>query len=186
VHDRVCWTLANGRRWIFADVRRFGILVPVELCGPGATPELLSGLGPEPLGPEFTAGYLHGLSRGRSKPVKNLLLDQRTVAGLGNIYVNETLFLARVHPARPAGRLSQGDCEQIVRSVRQVLGDAIDAGGTTISDYRTVDGSEGRFAIQLCVYGRAGEPCPRCGIEARVNRQVLGGRSTFWCPVCQR
>ncbi|PZN10201.1 MAG: bifunctional DNA-formamidopyrimidine glycosylase/DNA-(apurinic or apyrimidinic site) lyase [Bacillota bacterium] len=140
-------------------------------------------LGPEPLGPQFGPGALARRLAGRRAPVKAVLLDQRVVAGLGNIYADEALFRARIDPRRAAGSLAPGEVARLVRSIRAVLRDALAAGGTTFSDYRDGLGREGAFAPRLAVYGRAGRPCRRCGTPIATTR--LAGRTTHFCPSCQ-
>ncbi|ADU50544.1 formamidopyrimidine-DNA glycosylase [Thermaerobacter marianensis DSM 12885] len=148
-----------------------------------ALPEGLRTLGPEPLSRRFTAAELARRLAGRRAPVKSLLLDQRAVAGVGNIYADEALFRARIHPARPAGELSPAEVARLVRALRRVLREAVAAGGTTFSDYRDGLGREGRFARRLAAYGRQGEPCLRCGTPIATLR--LGGRTAHFCPRCQ-
>jgi len=175
--------LSGGKALLFQDVRRFGGLTLVvdrnlDDC------EQIKALGLEPLSPAFTPQKLHALLQGSKRPVKNLLMDQSCIAGLGNIYTTEALFRAGIHPARRTDRVSRGESRRLCRAIRQVLRESIAAGGTTISDYRLADGSLGQFALRLRVYGREGEPCRRC--RAPIARLVLSGRSTFFCPKCQR
>ena len=180
-HDHVDVVLSSGLAVRLRDPRRFGSLhVAAE---PGAHP-LLANLGPEPLGGRFDGGYLFRVSRRRTVSIKELLLNSRIVAGIGNIYANEALFAARVHPRTAAGRLGRLRLQRIADAVRAVLQRAIDTGGTTLRDYRTPGGDPGLFSIELAVYGRAGRPCPRCGAAIRSFRQ--SGRSSFHCPRCQR
>lgn len=164
------------------DARRFGSvdLVPTASLAEWSA---VAALGPEPLGPQFTADHLERAFAGRSAPVKPLLLDQRIVAGLGNIYVCEALHLAGIAPTRPAGAISRPRLARLEEAVRAVLAAAIEAGGSTLRDYARPDGELGYFAKQWRVYGREGEACA-CG--AAVRRSVDGGRSTFWCPACQK
>jgi len=185
-HDHVEWILDGGRAWRFNDVRRFGMLQPLALPSPGEDPAELVGLGPEPLDAAFTGAHLRTVAGRRTCPVKNLLMDQSVVAGVGNIYAAEALFVAGVHPARKAGRIGRQRWARLADAVRQVLRDAIICGGTTIRDFRGVDGTEGQFRGCLNVYGRAGQSCTRCGDAGRVRRIVMAGRSTFYCPRCQR
>ena len=145
---------------------------------------LLVGLGPEPLGEGFDAAYLHGRARGRRAPVKSFVMDARVVVGVGNIYASEALHLASIHPLRAAGRVSRARLERLVTAVRQVLGDAIVAGGTTLRDFTNGVGEPGYFRQRLRVYGRAGEPCEGCGEPIR--QRVIGQRSSFYCIRCQR
>ncbi len=180
--DRVAWTLTARRQLRLQDVRRFSIVDCFPQ--PEPIPEYLKRLGPEPLGKRFTADYLIRVFQGRVRPVKNALLDQTIVAGLGNIYVNEALFAAGIRPERPAGSLRRGEASRLLRAIRNVLRAALEAGGSTIHDFRLPDGSEGSFAQQLAVYGRTGKACPRCKHPIRQSR--LGGRGTFFCPNCQK
>jgi formamidopyrimidine-DNA glycosylase len=145
-----------------------------------------AGLGPEPLGPGFDAEQLAAAFAGKRQTVKVTLLDQRVVAGLGNIYVCEALYRAGIAPERPAGTLKPKEIGGLVEAVRLVLQEAIEAGGSTLRDYRNADGDLGYFQHAFRVYGREGEPCltPRC--RGTVHRIVQAGRSTFFCPVCQR
>jgi formamidopyrimidine-DNA glycosylase len=186
VHDRVVWQLADGRSWRFLDVRRFGSVQVCNWPADGADPAALAGLGPEPLGSEFGGDVLHAATRGRSRPIKDLIMDQSILVGVGNIYASEALFRAGIPPQRSGRRLGRTGCERLAVAIRDVLAEAIAAGGTTIADFRAVDGSEGQFAVHLRVYGRAGEACLRCGPAARIRRIVQSGRSSFFCPRCQR
>ena len=181
-HDHLLIETGTGRRLALNDPRRFGFL---DLWRSEALDDYppFAVMGPEPLGPDFTGAYLHGALAGRSAPIKAMLLDQRIVAGLGNIYVCEALHLARIAPARAAGQIALPRLERLAVAVREVLGLAIEAGGSTLRDYARPDGELGYFSKQFLVYGREGEPC-RCG--GTVRRRVESGRSTFWCPRCQR
>ena len=181
-HDHLDLELSDGRVLRFNDSRRFG----AALWWPGTQPShvLLRHMGPEPFAEEFNAGYLFVRSRGRSAPVKNFLMDGRVVVGVGNIYAVEALFRAKIRPMRPAGRVTRAEYEALVRAVRAVLSDAIEAGGTTFRDFRGTDGEPGYFAQKLLVYDRGGEPCLKCGTAIR--RLVIGQRSSFYCPRCQR
>lgn len=185
-HDRLVWTLSDGQHWRFQDIRRFGMAVICHLAKPGAEPTILAHLGPEPLGVAFTADYLIAAFKTHTRPIKNALLDQRLVAGLGNIYVNEALFDARISPLRPSDTLTRAECERLIVAVKKVLSASLESGGTTISDFKSVDGSEGKFALHLSVYGRENLPCPRCGSSHTIRRLVQAGRASFHCPGCQR
>ena len=187
-HDHVCWTLDNGQELRFCDPRRFGSVRVTRLEGPGADPSELAHLGPEPMSSKFNADTLFCELRNRKAPVKNLLLDQTLVAGIGNIYANEALYVSRIHPLTQGGRLGKRRCARLVAAVKNVLDDAISCGGTTIRDFQGLNGDEGHFATCLNVYGREGETCPRCGdgSGAEIRREVSAGRSTYFCPKCQR
>jgi formamidopyrimidine-DNA glycosylase len=180
-HDHLLIETAR-HRLALNDARRFGSIDLVRTDELAEWPPFAA-LGPEPLGPDFTAARLVRAFDGRVAPVKALLLDQRIVAGLGNIYVCEALFLAGIAPHKPAGQIARARLARLVETIREVLCAAIEAGGSTLRDYARPDGELGYFAKQWRVYGREGEPCA-CG--GKVERRVDGGRSTFWCPRCQR
>ncbi len=173
--------VSGGQACRYEDPRRFGMFLPLVPDGPAAA--FLDRLGPEPLGPAFTVDHLVAAFAGRRRAVKELLLDQALVAGLGNIYVVEVLHRARVAPWRAGGACDRATCRRIVRATRSVLRAAIRCGGTTLVDHHALDGSTGRFARALRVYGREGACCARCG--ARIARATQGGRSTYSCPGCQ-
>ena len=156
---------------------------------PTATAEdhkLLSVLGPEPLGNDFHEQHLIDAFKGKNTPVKSALLDQGIVAGLGNIYVCEALYRGKVSPRRKAGQISSARVSGLVPIIRQVLQDAIDAGGSSLRDFRQADGELGYFQHSFDVYGREGEPCRTEGCSARIKRITQSGRSTFYCAQCQR
>ena len=182
-HDHVVFETGNGRTVAFNDARRFGSLDLVSTDAVDAHP-LLAGLGPEPLGPEFNAALLGRVFAGRAAPVKAILLDQRVVAGLGNIYVCEALNCARLHPARLGGKVPKAKLAPLADAVRTVLESAIAAGGSSLRDHAAPDGTLGYFQKTFRVYGREGEPCPRDGHA--IERVVQSGRSSFFCPNCQR
>ncbi len=181
-HDHVIFTTQEGHRIVFTDPRRFGLLALACTADLPRHP-LLAGIGPEPLGPDFTAAYLARRVAGRIAPVKALLLDQRIVAGIGNIYASEALHRARLHPQREGGSLSRSEVAALVRSLRATLKEAIAAGGSSLRDHIGVDGVLGLFQKAWRVYGRAGAPCGTCGGE--IVRAVQSGRSSFFCPTCQ-
>ena len=182
-HDHLVLETDAGVRLALNDARRFGSVDLVAIDTLDAWPPFAA-LGPEPLGSSLTGAVLAAAFAGRAAPIKALLLDQRIVAGLGNIYVCEALNLARIKPAKPAGQVAHAALERLVAAIRAVLIAAIEAGGSTLRDYARPDGQLGYFAKQWRVYGRAGEACP-CG-RGMVMRYADGGRSTFWCPRCQR
>ena len=181
-HDHLSLTLKDGKRVVLNDPRRFG---GVDLMAPGDEPEhrLLKGMGVEPLGNRFDGAYLHARARGRRSSVKAFLLDQRIVAGIGNIYAVEALFAAGISPLRAAGRIGGRRFAALAESVREVLSRAIAAGGTSLRDHVQPGGELGYFARELLVYGRDGEPCGGCG--GPVRHVVQTGRSSFYCPRCQ-
>jgi formamidopyrimidine-DNA glycosylase len=179
-HVRVLFSLDDGRQVRFSDPRKFGRLV-LTSDPQGA----LGGLGPEPLDEDFAAGQLEEMLARRRGRVKPLLLNQRFLAGLGNIYADEALWRAGVHPLRRADTLTAGEAQRLYQAIRSVLQAAIDSGGTTLADaaYQQPDGRLGEFAGRLAVYGRAEQPCPRCG--AGIERITVGQRGTHYCPQCQ-
>ncbi len=181
-HDHLDVELDSHQILRYHDPRRFGLILVAQADADGRIAEL-GELAPEPLSPDFTAEYLFNLSRNRTIPIKNFIMDQRRVVGVGNIYASESLFRTRIRPTCKTGSLTMKQCRLLVAIIKEVLSEAIAAGGTTISDFHGVDGSEGAFFRQLLVYGRSGDPCPECGTP--IEKIVLGGRSTFYCPKCQ-
>jgi formamidopyrimidine-DNA glycosylase len=186
-HEHLELTLRSGGgeafRLTYADPRRFGFieLLPTEEA---ARSPRLGHLGPEPLRGELTAGELKARLAGKKTPLKSALLDQRVVAGLGNIYVCEALFRAGLSPKRQAGSVGEGRSAALTEAIHAVLAEAIEAGGSTLRDYAGADGEKGSFQQRFDVYDREGEACRRCGAE--VKRLVQSGRSTFYCSACQR
>jgi formamidopyrimidine-DNA glycosylase len=181
LHDHVDIRLEGGACLRYHDPRRFGSMH--FATAPERHP-LLEHIGPEPLGETFTPEYLWHCARGRRVAIKLHLMNSRVVAGIGNIYANEALFRAGIHPARQAGRVARNRFEPLVRSIRAVLDDAIVQGGTTLRDFSGSDGRPGYFQLALDVYDRAGQPCRRCGTPIRMR--VLGQRATYYCGACQR
>jgi formamidopyrimidine-DNA glycosylase len=179
-HDHVVFLTEDGVRIVFNDPRRFGYM---QMFAEGA-PDPFGLLGPEPLSNAFSGPVLHGALKGRRSPIKSALLDQAIVAGLGNIYVCEALFMSGISPRRLAMNVSRQKCDDLASAVRDVLSAAIEAGGSTLKDYAKTDGSLGYFQHSFRVYGREGSPCAIC--EASVQRIVQSGRSTFFCSNCQR
>lgn len=182
-HDHVIFTLDNGLHLRFRDPRRFGAIAAVEAAGLQQH-ALLTHLGVEPLSEDFTAEYLFGRSRKSKKPVKNFIMNQQVLVGVGNIYASEALFLAGIYPMRAAGRISLGRWQRLQATIQQVLQEALALGGTTIDDFRNSDGSSGYFQQKLRVYGRKGEACLKC--QNTIRAETLAGRSTFYCPKCQK
>lgn len=182
-HEHVRFFFGDGVSLRYRDPRRFGYAGLLPLNGWQQHP-WFKHLGPEPLGGEFTAEYLTGCCKKRKSPVKQVLMDASIVAGIGNIYACEVLFRARIHPARAAMRISNIRLQRLFLMIHQVLREAIDAGGSSISDFVHVNGKPGYFAYDFNVYGRAGKPCTQCG--KAIVRTVQSGRGTFYCPQCQR
>ena len=177
-HDHLVFRLEDGQEWRFRDQRKFGRAYLVD-----DPAQIVGRLGPEPLSPAFTASHLAVVLAGRRAPIKSLLLDQRIVAGIGNIYADESLYRARIHPLIEGGALDEAQREALVGAVRMVIQEALLEMGTTLRDYRRPDGSLGNFQNRLQVFRRTDEPCPSCG--APIRRIVVGGRSTHFCPVEQ-
>ena len=181
-HDHLLLETEAGHVLALCDPRRFGSVDLVDTAALDVWPQFAA-LGPEPLGPDFTAAHLRRAFAGRSAAVKQMLLDQRIVAGLGNIYVCEGLFRARIDPRKPAGTVSLAALKRLVPEVVAVLEESILAGGSSLRDYAQPSGQLGYFAKQFDVYGREGEPCACGGVVTRI---VQGGRSSWYCPQCQK
>jgi formamidopyrimidine-DNA glycosylase len=184
-HDHVVLHMGNGARVTFNDARRFGAM---DLFPTGMDQDhpLLAVLGPEPLGNSFDETYLVSRLKGRMTPIKSALLDQRIVAGLGNIYVCEVLYRAGISPLRKAGQISAARVASLVPMIREVLAEAIAAGGSSLRDYRQADGELGYFQHRFRVYDHEGDPCPTPDCKSSILRVVQSGRSSFYCPRCQR
>lgn len=184
-HDHVVFHMENGARITFNDPRRFGAMDLLDTATADSH-KLLSGIGPEPLGNSFDEAYLAAALKGRNAPIKSVLLDQKTVAGLGNIYVCEALYRAGISPKRKAGNLSMARARKLVPIIRDVLNEAIEAGGSSLKDFRQADGDLGYFQHNFAVYGREGETCRTPDCNTPITRLVQSGRSSFYCPTCQR
>ena len=184
-HDHVILTLDDGTVVRFNDPRRFGLIDYLERGAVGIHP-LLAGMGPEPLEPGFDGAYLDGALAGKLTPIKAALLDQRIVAGLGNIYVCEALYRAGLSPRRLAATVAGARAGRLAAAIRDVLGEAIEAGGSSLRDYVQANGELGYFQHRWAVYGREGEPCSGCNCAEGVRRIVQSGRSTFFCAKRQR
>lgn len=180
-HDHIDWHMSSGKVLRYHDPRRFGALLWVA---PGETSSHLSHLGPEPLTDDFDEDHLFNRSRGKSQAVKTFIMDGKVVVGVGNIYANESLFLAGIRPQTPAGKISKARYRKLSAIIKQVLAAAIEQGGTTLRDFVGGDGKPGYFAQQLYVYGRAGESCKICQTKLKEIRQ--GQRATVYCPACQK
>jgi len=184
-HDHVIIETDAPATIVFTDHRRFGLMLLLETATLEQHP-LFDGLGVEPLSKRFTAAYLGKVLEGRRTPIKSALLDQRTLAGLGNIYVCEALFRAGISPKRSASKVDRARSLRLTRAIRSTLRQAIKAGGSSLRDYAHTDGALGEFQHRFAVYDREGAPCPRAGCEGGIKRIVQSGRSTFFCPACQR
>jgi formamidopyrimidine-DNA glycosylase len=181
-NDRLDLVLDSGLSLRFIDPRRFGTVVWTE-DDPLSHP-LLAAHGPEPLGDDFSGDYLYGKSRGRTRAIKQLIMDSQILAGVGNIYANEALFRAAILPGTAAGKLSATQCQRLADAIKEVLTDAIACGGSTLDDFLGYEGKPGYFPMKFAVYGRSGSPCPIC--SAPIQQSRLGGRSTYFCSNCQR
>ncbi|MFO7761719.1 MAG: bifunctional DNA-formamidopyrimidine glycosylase/DNA-(apurinic or apyrimidinic site) lyase [Thermodesulfobacteriota bacterium] len=193
LHDHICFCLENGLELRYNDVRRFGclqLLDPEEL----SKKNNFASLGPEPLAtanpgwlepaqPVFSGGYLKQKAGKRVQPIKNFLMDNRVVAGIGNIYANEILFLAGILPSTPIGSVSSGQWQKITAAAREILQKAIEMGGSTIRNYANSSGNQGYFQSNLMVYGREGKSCKICGTP--IKKEIIAGRGTYLCPGCQ-
>ncbi len=184
-HDHVVIDMKNGARITFNDPRRFGAMDLIDTEHADTHP-LLAKLGPEPLGNSFSEEYLATVLKNKNTPIKSALLDQRIVAGLGNIYVCEALFRAGISPKRRAGAVSQRRAVTLVPIIRDVLSEAITAGGSSLRDFRQADGELGYFQHSFDVYDRQDEPCRKPACTGTIRRIVQSGRSSFYCPLCQR
>lgn len=188
-HDHMIVHLSDGGGIVFNDARRFG-MVYLTHEGSLQSHHALAHLGPEPLSNDFSGPALMEKLAGKKTSIKIALLDQRVVAGVGNIYASEALHLAHISPLRPSGALKKDEAENLASAIRDVLGMAIEAGGSTLKDFRQSDGSLGYFQHRFSVYDREGEPCPCCGPNARkkavIHKLVQGGRATYYCPLCQK
>jgi formamidopyrimidine-DNA glycosylase len=190
-HDHLVFFLSGGVVVTYNDARRFGYMALIA-AGALAHNAYFRWLGVEPLSADLSPAYLARRAFGKKVPLKALLMDQRIVAGLGNIYVCEALFRAGIDPFKPAACLATRSggptprAERLVAAIKAVLGHAIRAGGSTLRDYQRVDGGTGTFQRQFQIYGRAGEPCAKPACRGTVRRKTQGGRSTFYCPTCQR
>lgn len=184
-HDHCSIFLEDGRELTYYDPRRFGILEAYKNDKVWST-KWLNHLGPEPLDKrQFTPEYLNDKCKNKKAPIKNLIMNQEVVVGVGNIYASEALFMTGIRPTRQADNLSLKECEQLVKNITLVLKRAIQSGGTTLKDFRQAGGSEGYFQQKLYVYGREDQLCLECQSE-KIKNTRLAGRSTFWCSECQK
>lgn len=185
-HDHAIFAMTGGIFVVFNDARRFGFMTLFPTAGGDGASPFLDGLGPEPLGNAFSPAHLDAALAGRRTPIKAALLDQRVVAGLGNIYVCEALWRSGISPRRTAASIPGARSARLVPAIREVLTEAIAAGGTTLRDFKAADGALGYFQHSFAAYGREGEPCRKPGCGGTISRLVQAGRSTFFCPACQR
>lgn len=184
-HDHVFVAFETGDTLTYNDPRRFGAM-DVFKSAEEADHPLIRNLGPEPLGNRFNADYLFDAFRNKKAPVKSSLLDQRIIAGLGNIYVCEALWRSGIHPARHAGKIARPRIETLATHIRNVLEEAIAAAGSSLQDYRQADGELGYFQYNFAVYGQEERPCQKQGCDGVIKRIVQSGRSSFYCNTCQR
>ena len=184
-HDHVVFQMENGARVTFNDARRFGAM-DLATTAEVESHKFLTSLGPEPLGNSFNESYLKGALTGKNSPIKTALLDQRIIAGLGNIYVCEVLYRSKVLPTQKAATLSKLAIGKIVPTIREVLEEAISAGGSSLKDFRQTGGELGYFQHSFQVYGREGETCKEKACKGTIKRITQSGRSSFFCPQCQR
>ena len=184
-HDHVILGFSNGARLTYNDPRRFGAMDMFETLKESQNKYLMH-IGPEPLSNKFDEAYFAEIAKSRKSPIKNVLLDQRIVAGLGNIYVCESLYRTRISPKIKACNISKKRLSKLVPQIRSVLEEAIIAGGSSLRDFRRADGELGYFQHSLAVYGREGKPCPTLDCTGKIARVVQSGRSTFYCPKCQK
>jgi formamidopyrimidine-DNA glycosylase len=184
-HDHVVMDTDAPARIVFTDHRRFGLMTLIDTATIDDD-KLFKGLGVEPLSEAFNAAYLADALAGKKTPIKSALLDQRVIAGLGNIYVCEALFRAKISPKRLAAKVQKPSMAPLTHAIKTVLTAAIKAGGSTLRDYKKADGELGYFQHHFAVYGREGEPCPKKGCGGTIKRIVQSGRSTFYCPACQK
>ena len=180
-HDHFLMRVDEDKVLVYNDPRRFGF---IQLYGRDETIPFLEKLAPEPLSDDFTGEYLFPKLKGRTRAIKSIVMDQAFVVGAGNIYANESLFMAGIHPERPANNLNQEEVARLVAEIKKVLERAIIQGGTTLKDFTTPDGSPGYFAQELLVYGQKDQPCVMCGTP--IERIVLGNRATYFCSICQQ
>jgi formamidopyrimidine-DNA glycosylase len=184
-HDHVIFETDAPARIVFNDQRRFGLMTLVDTAALETHP-LFKGLGREPLSEDFDAAYLKRVLKGKKVRIKSALLDQRIVAGLGNIYVCEALWRAHISPKKPAGRVKPAQLDRLAPAIQAVLREAVKAGGSTLRDHRRVDGELGYFQKTFAVYDREGKPCKTKHCQGTIKRIVQTGRSSFYCPVCQK
>ena len=181
-HDHVDIKLSNNTVIRYTDPRRFGMINFSTLSD--QQHPLLSHLGPEPLTNAFNGKYLYKICQGKKKPIKKMIMDNKVVVGVGNIYAQESLFLEGIAPLKPCYQLTQAKCQQLVARIKKVLRQAIKMGGTTLKDFQQVDGKPGYFAQKLYVYGRAGQTCPQC--HTVIEKCIIESRTTAFCPNCQK
>ncbi|MGC1182936.1 bifunctional DNA-formamidopyrimidine glycosylase/DNA-(apurinic or apyrimidinic site) lyase [Legionella sp.] len=181
-HDHITLTLSNDQLLQFYDPRRFGMFIYID-DNPHQHP-LLAHLGPEPLSEEFSGDYFYHRAKNKNKPIKSFIMDNKVVVGIGNIYATESLFLAKIHPNKPTKNISKEQCHILTTHIKEVLKQAIQSGGTTLRDFYACDGKPGYFSNSLRMYGRKNQPCFQC--QHPIASMVIGGRSSSFCPECQK
>ena len=183
-HDHICWQLDNDKELRFNDTRRFGAihLLPAHTAKK-LEKQFFASVGPEPFSRSCSVSYLSGKAAQRKLAIKKFIMDSHIIAGIGNIYANESLFKAGIHPERPSSSLSLKEWAGLLRIIRKILKHAIECGGSTISDFIDVSGKGGYFQMNFLIYGKSGEACTQCG--KTILKETIGGRASFFCPVCQ-
>lgn len=184
-HDHVCWTFENGTELRFNDTRRFGAvtLLPRKVAN-AQLKTFFAATGPEPFSRACSSSYLQRRATNRRQAIKCLIMDSHVIAGIGNIYANESLFRSGIHPARPASSLGKKEWKRLLTTIRKTLKHAIECGGSTISDFIDASGKSGYFQMNFQIYGKAGEPCITC--QETIQKTIIGGRASFFCPTCQK
>ena len=184
-HDHICWQFDDNQEMRLNDTRRFGAvhLLPAKEAK-RLKKDFFAATGPEPFARNCTASYLHKRAANRSQAVKSFIMDSRTIAGIGNIYANESLFRASIHPAKPVSSLTESEWRRLLTIIRKTLRHAIQCGGSTISDFVNASGDGGYFQMNFQIYGKNGEDCVVC--KETIQKTVIGGRASFFCPACQR
>ncbi len=183
-HEHIIFDIGRGESLRFECPRRFSLVKLVDLSAAGAWPAALDKLGVEPLSAEFDVSYFMKHAQARKLAVKEFIMDNAVVTGVGNIYATEALFAAKISPLRSACRVEKKEAERLIGAIQEVLTQSIATGGTTFSDFRKLDGSTGQYVLELQVYGRRNEACPRCGTQLKAV--TLGGRTSVYCPKCQK
>jgi len=185
-HDRIIWQLANNQSWRYNDIRKFGSVIPTTTQDLYSPTSPLAKLGLEPLTNQLNHKYLYNACQTHKTTIKNLIMNQHIIVGVGNIYANEALFASHIHPKHPTQTITPNQSKTLTKQIKQILKQAIQCGGSTISDYHNIDGSEGHFQQKLKIYGKANQPCLNCGEKHLIQRTTITGRASFHCNNCQK